>query len=124
MPDKKSKSRAEEYAGVKNRSPKMPEIEHGEHILGYLQELGTLKGGEPLPFFEIESWSRMTGVNLTSWGASMIRRLSQVYCAQASISKKPTCPPPWRPAIAEPEEITDALDKAFDRFNKQSGRKR
>ena len=100
-PDKRNETRYKDYVNRNHGPPPMPEIEFGEHVIGYLQEVGpalnTGQGLVPLTFSEIDAWMRMVGVALTSWEASVLKRLSDEYVAEHHAARKPQHPQPWTP---------------------------
>lgn len=83
-------------SGVKH--PPMPP-NPAAHITDRLIEIGLTEaagmGAAPLSWREIEAWSRMRGVTLSSWEARTIRRLSADYLAESRRAESETCPPPW-----------------------------
>jgi hypothetical protein len=80
----------------------MPECD-AMHIVSYLFEIGpTLSGGmgeSPLPDTEIEAWQRNTGIELQSWEARAVKRLSREYLSesQAATELNRACPWPAAP---------------------------
>lgn len=79
--------------------PDLPEIEAGEHVLGYLFDAGPSMsagfGPAPLSHAEIKSWQHNSGVQLVPWEAQLVRMLSMHYVAELQRAEKPDCPPPW-----------------------------
>ncbi len=71
-------------------------------LASYLFEMGpTLPAGPgegPLTHLEIASWQRNTGIELDSWQARMLRRLSQDYANESAKAKERDCPAPWQGA--------------------------
>lgn len=78
--------------------PDMPEVEGAEHVLGYLFEIGPVlvgsMGDTPLSHAEIAAWQRNTGVELSSWEARSMLRLSRDYLAQNQKAQKMDCKSP------------------------------
>lgn len=76
----------------------LPEIDHGNHIIEWLHEVGpTQDGDKPLSWQEINAWKQATGTEATAEELVMIRQLSRVYVAQYHRSDNPDEPPPNRP---------------------------
>ena len=79
--------------------PEMPLVE-AEHLLSYLFEIGpTLSvgmGEAPLTHAEIAAWQVNTGVELASWEARFLQRLSLDYLVQAQSARLLNCAAPWR----------------------------
>lgn len=77
----------------------MPSISGGEHVLGYLYEVGpvmpTGMGPVPVTHQELESWQNLTGIELHPWETRFLRALSREYRTQAQTSEKADCPPPY-----------------------------
>lgn len=60
-----------------------PDIEGFEYIIYHLQDLGyTDSEGNGLSYQEIDSYSRLTGVVLSSWDASTLKSLSSDFASQ------------------------------------------
>ena len=76
----------------------MPECD-AAYLIGYLFEIGpTLAGGmgeSPLPDTEIEAWQRNTGIELQSWEARAVKRLSREYLSESQAATEPNRPCPW-----------------------------
>lgn len=71
--------------------PVMPEVQAG-HLLLYLFEIGPVMtvGGYPAPVShqEIESWQRLTGIELQPWEVRYFHRLSSVYMGEMTRAEK------------------------------------
>jgi hypothetical protein len=78
--------------------PDMPSVE-AEHTLDYLFEIGPVMGGSmgvsPITNEEIQAWQLNTGIELQSWQARLIRRLSLDYLTESQKAEKRDCPAPW-----------------------------
>lgn len=78
-------------------SPTLPEVQGGEHLLGYLYEVGPIMAGaRPLTHQEIAFWQLNIGVQLEPWEVRFIFRLSREHAAQLHLSEKRDCPAPWK----------------------------
>lgn len=89
----------------------LPPLECAGHLVDRLWEVGPTSasgmGPVPLSFAELDAWQRQSGVRLTSWEATTLRKLSIAYLAEQSRAKKPDCPAPWvdsAPATAEQKQ--------------------
>ncbi len=82
-----------------NRAIDMPPCDGVQYLVTYLWDVGptinTPMGEAPVSHTEIAHWQDNTGVELDSWEATFLRKLSREYLAQAQLSVKPDCPPPW-----------------------------
>lgn len=69
------------------------------YLIKYLFDVGPVEAGgmgpAALSHREIEAWQRNTGIELTSWEAGMLRKLSREYLAMSQDATSPSCPPPW-----------------------------
>jgi len=79
-------------------------LEFGAHLIEFLFEIGPNNGS----FTEINNWKQATGINLSSFDASMIRRLSVAYMNEYNQASDPARPAPYRTTIDR-----DAVDKGF-----------
>ena len=70
-----------------------------EYLTNWLIEIGPVYAGAAgpveIPWGELESWQRQTGIELDAWEARTIRRLSAVYVVQSYDARKPNCPQPY-----------------------------
>jgi hypothetical protein len=97
--EKKQESRrAVIIKALKSEVLEMPECD-AAHIVAYLFEIGpTLAGGMgevPVPESEIESWQRNTGIELQSWEARTVKRLSREYLSESQAATEPNRACPW-----------------------------
>lgn len=93
-----------------NFEPEMPPIEDAaQHVLGYLYEIGPTMivgmGDAPLTHSEIAAWQVNTGIELSSWEARTLLRLSREHMSQTARACKPNCPPPWASGSAEAKVV-------------------
>lgn len=74
-------------------------MEYGEHVLGYLHELGFCTysgmGMESLSFREIQAWCDTTSTVLQPWESLALRELSTAYVVQYRESENPAAPAPY-----------------------------
>jgi len=86
--------------------PHMPQVE-AEYLIAYLYEIGPTvaagMGAGPITQGEVRAWQDNTGIELTSWEARTLRRLSCVYLAQSHKAEKIDCPAPWQPSDFKPD---------------------
>lgn len=81
--------------------------------------VGPATAGEPVPFLEIESWSRQTGRRLDAWEAEMLHRLSGAYLSEYHAAKARDRPPPaGEVAKAKPtrSEVSQLISDLFARL--------
>jgi hypothetical protein len=82
------------------------------HIINRLIEIGLTEaagmGLAPLSWTTLANWSALTGVELSSWEARLLRHLSMEYLAESRRAEEETCPPPWRVKVTAREIETEA----------------
>lgn len=70
------------------------------HIVDRLVEIGLNEqagmGVGPLSWATIDTWMKVTGVDLMPWEVRLIRGLSVAYLSEGSRAESENCPPPWR----------------------------
>jgi len=98
---------------------KMPPVESCGYILDWWHELGLstsgVNGPEPLPFTELESWARVSGVELEPWEMGMVSKLSQQFCRQFHLSKEKNCESPYLAEVSA-DEMTAIRENAEDKI--------
>jgi len=86
---------------AENEELAMPPCDAG-HMIDYLFEIGPTQvagmGEAPISHAEIEAWQRNTGIELNSWEARTLRKLSAEYLTESMNATQPQCPAPWRDA--------------------------
>jgi len=96
---------------------KLPEIETDSHILEWLLELGIFQssgyGPTPLPYTEIESWSRMTGTIPTWEESRFLKMLSKEYCSQYNRSSDRDAPPPYTTEEVDQKSVSNRVLSAL-----------
>lgn len=79
----------------------MPEC-NAPHIVGYLFEIGpTMAAGAgeaPITHTEMRAWQENVGIELESWEARMLKRLSGDYLGESHIATKIDCKAPCKDA--------------------------
>lgn len=97
VPDKHKHSRAKSLPASDNRH-QLPELPWGGYLLDALDGLGYCRSGPvPVGYPELESWARMTGVELTAWEAETLHHLSTAYVGQLTKSRDPRADAPYWP---------------------------
>ena len=92
----------------------MPPIE-AEFIVGYLYDIGPTMGDRAITHQEIEAWQSNTGIELDSWQARTLHRLSVDYLIASHQATRRDCPPPFEapdlpPVVSEKtEELRNSL---------------
>ena len=116
-------SRLETILGSNPESPLLvlPPVLGFDHLISDLHEVGFQSSSGfssgPLTFMEIDSWSRVTQTLLTAWEARTLRRLSEVFVNQVSISDDPACPAPSL-NTGEEVDISEGAQKSVTSFFK------
>lgn len=77
--------------------PDIPECS-AKYLAEFLFEIGPSSpvgmGEGPIGHLEIAAWQSNTGIELTSWEARTLRRLSIAYISESHRAKNPLCPSP------------------------------
>lgn len=104
--------------------PDMPPLEGGEHLIGYLWEVGPVMpagmGNSAVTHQEIVAWEKLTGIDLQAWEARWLRALSGEYMAAHHAAQEPTAPAPWNPQ-ASPEQLNTVAQSMRERLRKRAG---
>lgn len=110
------------------QEPVLPEVECGEHLVGYLMQIGPVNGGQmgdcAITEADLHYWQRNTGLILPPWQCALIRSLSRAWLHQKQQSTDPNCPPPWMAAIDRDQraEVAKQLSDTLRRRAKEKGR--
>ena len=72
-------------------------------------------GAEVIPFSEIESFQRQTGIHLNPWEVLTLRSMSKAYAIESITATQEGATPPWIPTKqkASKEEIQSATRDAL-----------
>lgn len=99
-----------------------PEVTNGQYLLEYLSEIGEARSNgntlSPIDWEEITAWQHLTGTDLSTWDARMLRHLSSVYVASYHKAEDPNCPPPWMPEQTSEKQLTRRLDQLIGAVSK------
>jgi hypothetical protein len=68
------------------------------HIIEYLFEIGISIGEHAITFNEIESWQRLSGIELQPFEARFIKKLSEAYLSAAREAADKDAESPWEDA--------------------------
>lgn len=76
----------------------LPELQAGEHLVGYLFEAGPTSpagmGSAALAWAELQAWQSQVGIELESWEVRTLRRLSGDFAAEARRAEAPDAASP------------------------------
>jgi hypothetical protein len=75
--------------------PDMPPIEGFEHVIDYLWQVGPLVGDGAVTHSELHFFQQNTGITLSEWEATTLRRLSIAYLNEAHDATEPNRAAPW-----------------------------
>jgi hypothetical protein len=101
---------------AKGLSPDLPDAGLAAHLLGYLFEVGPIAPGpEPVSWTELQAWQHATGIELQTWEARALRRLSYDYLDATLEAQSPTCPAPYteQPSIDNRQAVANAVRHIF-----------
>ena len=122
--DKAGKAQATRLEKIKKdgKTPTYPPLTLCPHLASYLFDAGPsmpgAMGNVPLPHSEIKAWQDNTGIELSAWEASTLRRLSSDYLASAQAAEKPTCKPPFVQSVDAKQLIDTEFEQNLDLFLK------
>lgn len=111
-------SRWKQYQNLKGRAPTLPVAIYAGHLVDYLYEFGPTLEGRPVPFQEIESWSRTTRRRIDAWEALTLRQMSVAYAVQAQRSREPDCPSPLEESQDTPAKAGTKMVEKFRALNR------
>ena len=101
MPEVAKNSRLKSYKDLDENSSflNLPNLDGAEYLITLLFEAGLVQstgmGVNPLPWSEIESWLRVTQLDLSVWERLTIKTMSEVYASGLNSSTKKDCPAPY-----------------------------
>jgi len=95
--DKDGLQTRRDFYEAQNLDILMPECD-ATYILDYLFELGICPSGEPLTHSEIAAWQQNTGIELESFDARIIKKLSVAYVQEQSDAKQIDAETAWSDA--------------------------
>ncbi len=108
-------SRYEQMMRDSEHGIEMPELIGNEpYIVGLLNEVGPATsngmGIQGVSWLELKSWEHLVGIELESWQASLLYRLSKVYANEYSRSNGEDTDAPYIP-YADTQEAKDAVEE-------------
>lgn len=94
-----------------------------EYLINYLSEIGEaeISGGHlsTIGWQTMNSWTEITGTNLTTEEALGVRRLSFAYVSQYYQAESISCPAPYLAKIPAREEIESKMKSLFSMLRGQ-----
>lgn len=128
MPDGSKNSRLKSYNDLDGGSSylNLPNLDGAEYLITLLFEAGLVQstgmGVSPLPWSEIESWLRVTQLDLSVWERLTIKTMSEVYASGLNSSTKKDCPAPYTHVddvlIADRTAVASKLKNVFSSFKR------
>lgn len=128
MPEGAKKSRLKSYKDFDENSSflNLPNVDGAEYLITLLFEAGlvhsTGMGVNALPWSEIESWIRVTQIELSTWEKLTIKSMSETYASELSQATAKDRPAPYthvdEALIADRTLIASKLKNAFAAFRK------
>lgn len=102
------------------------------HVTEWWLDIGPSISGDagerPIEWRDMAAWEHFTGIELDTWEARTIRRLSRVYLSQRYDAKKPDCPPPYSgkkdEIIGQRDKVAALVKGAFLNLNKAPKKKK
>lgn len=105
----------------KNYEAPMPPVD-AQYILDYFFEIGPLMAagmsGGPITHEEMVAWQRNTGIELSSWQARFIRRLSSDYLGESQRAEKRDCKAPWQVEVVDKKIIAEDMKRQIQELAK------
>lgn len=104
---------------AQDATPDLPALGLASHLVGYLFDAGPVSSGSmgavPLGWSDLQHWQSATGIELQTWEARALRRLSQEYLSSSTDAQETDCPAPWSnaPTIEQRTHISNALRNIF-----------
>jgi hypothetical protein len=104
----------------------LPDIAGAEYMVSLLSEAGFVQntglGCSPIQWTEIESWLRVTGLELSTWEKLTIKTMSEVYAGELSQASAKNRPQPYISAEAattlDRMVVADKLRNVFASFKR------
>lgn len=89
-------SRIEALGG---KPPPLPPIAFGDHLVGYLMEVGPVSsngmGTVPVSFAELRAWQAVCEHSMSAWDFQTLHAMSVAYMRECGTADSPNAPPPW-----------------------------
>jgi len=92
----------------------LPDLEELSYIADIAQDLGIARK-DAISWQEIAAYSECSGINLTRWESSILRKMSQAYIDQAIKSQDPKCLAPAFFSSKTIEQTREDVDKNIRR---------
>jgi hypothetical protein len=102
-------------------TPLMPQCD-AEYLIAYWNDLGLCSSGGMgavgLSSLEIDSWSRLSAVELEPWEFQALRQMSQHYVSMVHKGEDVDCPPPFgeMASIFDRDVVGKKVTNAFKSF--------
>jgi hypothetical protein len=74
---------------------RMPELDHGMDLLGWLFEIGPLVKGKELDAADLVNWQQLLGIEWRPRESRLLIRLSREYLGAMYAARDPQMTPPW-----------------------------
>ena len=128
MPEGAKNSRLKSYKDLDENSSflSLPNLDGADYLVTLLFEAGLVQntgmGVNPLPWSEIESWLRVTQLELSVWERITIKSMSEIYAAALSAAAKKDSQAPYthvdEALIADRTMIASKLKNVFASFKR------
>lgn len=127
-PEGEKKSRREELSGSQESSPFLilPDVEEASYIVDMWHECGTcgqgMSGPVPLTWSEIKAWKDLSGINISHYELSSIRKLSIEYVGFYFEAQAKDCPAPHAIQIEQLDRtaVSNRIKGVLSSFKKTS----
>lgn len=90
------------------------------YLVKLLNEIGPASsngmGIQAISYQEIDSWNKLTGIDIESWQATLLHNLSRVYAAAHQEYSGKACPAPFVACEDNIEEVRAVVDKSGKAF--------
>lgn len=123
MPEGSKKSRLKSYTDLDENSSflRLPNIEGAEYLVSLLSEAGfvynTGMACTSLPWTEIDSWLRVTQLDLSMWEKLTIKTMSEIYAGELGLATAKNRPAPYtyedEELVADRTLVTSKLKNVF-----------
>lgn len=90
----------------------MPDIAPFAYVIDLLTQIGPTE----VTWQDISNWRSITGIELSAWESSTIKRLSAIYTSCAQRYQDSVSPSPYR-SIEAPRPVDDAIKAALREGN-------